>query len=207
MKIKQVESLLKKTKYIVLYNDGDKSQWVSNGAAAYPLHNMPWLDEDTLFTILDVASDSRDKYTFQSAELSSARFDFDDVSPNEKVLNRDMIQLCMDGREVEPLKTTHGIIFLDTQFLKPFTDEQSVELYERYTESGETYIVVKSGLLLLGVIMPMKVLNDTFVEMLSELTNLAVCQWEQEKQQKEAGIWHEQETFNFDDDIKWEEDE
>lgn len=184
-----------KTKYIILYNDDDKCQWVSNGVAAYPLHNMPWLDEETLFAIFDVPADKRDKYTFRSADLSSVALDFSDNAPQEKVLERDMLQLCMDGREVEPLKSTHGIIFLDTQFLKPFADEQSMELYERCTKSGETYIAVKSGLLLLGVIMPMKVLNDTFVEMLTELTNLSIYQWEQEKQQKEAGTWHEQQTF------------
>ena len=55
--------------------------------------------------------------------------------------------------------------------------------------------------------MPMRILNDTFVEMLEELTSLASYQWQKEKESKEAGTWHEQETFNFDDDIKWEEDE
>ena len=40
MKIKQVESILKCTKYITLYDAG-KCQWVSDGVASYPLYNMP----------------------------------------------------------------------------------------------------------------------------------------------------------------------
>lgn len=60
MKIKTVESLLKQTKFITLYDD-DRCQWVSNGHACYPLRNMPLLDADSIFTMLDVPEDKKDK--------------------------------------------------------------------------------------------------------------------------------------------------
>ena len=50
MKIKTVESLLKQTKFITLYDD-DRCQWVSNGHACYPLRNMPLLDADSIIHI------------------------------------------------------------------------------------------------------------------------------------------------------------
>ena len=93
--------------------------------------------------------------------------------------------------EHAPSEQSGGIVFLDTNLLKPFADEKSVELYERRTKSGEIYIAVKTGLLLLGVILPVRVINETFIEMLSDLTNLSIYEWEQEKQAKEAGTWND----------------
>ena len=177
MKIKQVESILKCTKYITLYDAG-KCQWVSDGVASYPLYNMPWLDEESLFTMLDVPKDSRSKYIFRHFDLENVPLNFVDIVSDEKVLERNMMTLNITGRTIEPLKTSKGIVFLDVKYLKPFADEQSVKLCERSTEDGATYIAVKSGLLLLGIIMPFDPLNNTFVELLTELTNLSVCQWE-----------------------------
>lgn len=204
MKIKQVENILKGTKYITLYND-ENCQWVSDGNAVYPLYNMPWLDQESLFTMLDVPSDSRNKYTFRCFKLSTVSLNFADVVPGEKVLDRNMMTLNVKGRTIEPLKTSNGIIFLDIKYLKPFADEQSVELYERGTENGVTYIAVKSGLMLLGIIMPFDPLDDTFVEQLAELTNLSAYQWELKKQRKDAGTW--QETIEWTEVNEESEDE
>lgn len=191
MKIKQVESLLKQTKFITLYDDY-RCQWVSNGHACYPLRNMPLLNEESIFTMLDVHEDKKDKYFFRRAELSATNLDFSDNVVGERVFDRDLLLLSMGGKEIEPLRShSGGILFFDTVFLKPFADEKSVELYERHTKSGETYIAVKTGLLLLGMILPVQILNETFIEMLSDLTNLSICQWEKDKQEKETGTWND----------------
>lgn len=193
MKIKQVESLLKQTRCITLYDD-DSCQWVSNGHACYPLRNMPLLEEDSIFTMLDVPEDKKDKYIFRRDELSATTLDFSDNVVGERVFDRDLLTLSMGGKEIEALRShSGGILFFDTSFLKPFADEQSVELYERHTRDGKTYIAVKSGMLLLGVILPVQVINETFIEMLSDMTNLSIYEWEQEKQAKEAGTWSDAE--------------
>ena len=203
MKIKQVESLLKQTKYIAIYDDDDREtgcQWVSNGRAYYPLRNMPWFDDaESIFTMLDVPADKRDKYLFQHFEYDDrpTSLDFSDNVPGEKPFDRDLIMLSMDGNEIEPLKSSSGVVFLDTQYLKPFADEQSVELYERKSERVGTYIAVKSGLLLLGLIIPAPILNETFVEMLSDLLNLSACEWQRQKQAKESGTWVEDEQMSL----------
>lgn len=193
MKIKAVESLLKQTKFITLYDD-DRCQWVSNGHACYPLRNMPLLDADSIFTMLDVPEEKKDKYIFRRDELSASGLDFSDNVTAERVFDRDLLALSMGGKEIEALRShSGGILFFDTAFLKPFADEESVELYERQDESGKTYIAVKTGLLLLGVILPVRVINESFIEMLSDMTNLSIYEWEQEKQAKEAGMWSEAE--------------
>ena len=202
MKIKQVESLLKQTKFIGLHDDGTlyesaKCQWVSNRRAFYPLRNMPWLDEESLFTMLDVPIDKRDKFIFHRFNELPTEFDFSDNVPGERLFDRDLIMLSMGGNEIEPLRSAGGVVFLDTQYLKPFADEQSVELYERKSERIGTYIAVKSGLLLLGLILPVSILNETFVEMLSDLLNMSACEWQRQKQAKESGMWTEDEPMSL----------
>lgn len=205
MKIKSVESLLKQTKYIALYDDDDKCQWVSNGRAYYPLRNMPWLDEESIFTMLDVPADKREKYIFHHFDKLPTILDFSDIIHGERLFDRDLIMLSMDGNEIEPLKPSSGVVFLDTQYLKPFADERSVELYERKNESTGTYIAVKSGLLLLGLIKPAPILNETFVEMLNDLLDLSAYEWQKQKQAQEAGTWSEQ-TSLYEDDNESEAD-
>ena len=174
MKIKTVESLLKQTKFITLYDD-DRCQWVSNGHACYPLRNMPLLDADSIFTMLDVPEDKKDKYIFRRDKLSATTLDFSDNVVGERVFDRDLLALSMGGKEIEALRSHGGgIIFFDTSFLRPFADEESVELYERHTRDGKSYIAVKTGLLLIGVILPIRVINESFIEMLSDMTNLSV---------------------------------
>ena len=182
MKIKQIESILKCTKYITLYDAG-KFQWVSDGVASYPLYNMPWLDEESLFTMLDVPKDSRNKYIFRHFDLENVPLNFVDIVSDEKVLERNMMTLNITGRTIEPLKTSKGIVFLDVKYLKPFADEQSVEL---------------------GIIMPFDPLNDTFVELLTELTNLSVCKWELKKRVMETQTL--QETIEWDEIDNGKED-
>lgn len=124
MKIKAVESLLKQTRCITLYDD-DSCQWVSNGHACYPLRNMPMLDQDSIFTMLDVPEDKKDKYIFRRDELSVTTLDFSDNVLGERVFDRDLINLSMGGKEIEPLRShSGGIVFLDTNLLKPFADEK-----------------------------------------------------------------------------------
>lgn len=114
MKIKAVESLLKQTRCITLYDD-DSCQWVSNGHACYPLRNMPMLDQDSIFTMLDVPEDKKDKYIFRRDELSVTTLDFSDNVLGERVFDRDLINLSMGGKEIEPLRShSGGIVFLDT---------------------------------------------------------------------------------------------
>ena len=70
MKIKKVEAICKSDKRIFLY-EGDGVQWIGNGMAMYPLHNMPVLDEKTIFTLFDVAEKDREKYQLRTDPLPS----------------------------------------------------------------------------------------------------------------------------------------
>lgn len=60
---------------------------------------------------------------------------------------------------------------IQSKYLSPLEDVMAVvQLYERVTPDGISYIVAKTGLLIAAVIFPYKVVNETFVTRLEEVT-------------------------------------
>ena len=75
------------------------------------------------------------------------------------------------GTEVKPLKARNGIIFIQQKYLAPLEDVLDVvQLYERVTPDGQTYVAAKAGLLIAAVIFPYSVINEKFVTRLEEIT-------------------------------------
>lgn len=172
MKLKQIEAILKAEKTIIV-SETPACQWLGNGAAFYPVYNLPKLTQDNIFTMFDIAEDKRDKFYFEERELPSF-INFEDGDESEEMLDRGSIAFYAQGRTLEPLKTSQGIAFINTRYLKPFTDSQAgYELYERTDKLGRPYIVVKSGFVLLGVISPYDLVNENFVQTLEEILNLS----------------------------------
>lgn len=173
MKIKKVEALCKSDRRIILY-EGDGVQWIGNGYAAYPLHNMPVLDENNVFTLFDIAEKDREKYLLRSEELPDA-LDFNDSSDTEIMLDRISIDLYINGCDVAPYVGSSGIIFVETRYLAPFIKQEGgFELYERFTKIGKPYIAVKSGLFLIGVIMPSNgIISKDFTDNLEYIASLS----------------------------------
>lgn len=170
MKIKAVETILKTAKTLIVYRGGSSGQWLSDGSAIYPIHNLPELTDKHLFAMFDIPEDKQSKYMFKEKPLPSS-VDFGDINKNEKLIQRGRITFCVLGRELEPLKTSHGTIFINTKYLKPFSGEElGYELYERRSASGDIYIVAKSGMLLIGVIMPFAINGEKFIDELEEIT-------------------------------------
>ena len=94
----------------------------------------------------------------------------DDTDPAERVLNDDDFSIIYSGTELKPLKTRNGIIFIQQKYLAPLEDVLDVlQLYERVTPDGESYIAAKAGLLIAAVIFPYSVVNEKFVNRLEEV--------------------------------------
>ena len=53
MKLKQIEAILKAEKTIIV-SETPSCQWLGNGAAFYPVYNLPKLTQDNIFTMFDI---------------------------------------------------------------------------------------------------------------------------------------------------------
>ena len=66
---------------------------------------------------------------------------------------------------MRPLITRDGLEFIDNNFLTPLADvADEIELFERRTADGGVYFAVKMGLMIVGVIMPLAIVEEKLVE-------------------------------------------
>lgn len=192
MKIKSIAAICKKNKNIAIFerysDDGDiLTQYIGDGSAAYPVVGLPQLDKESLLTIFDVPEKDRDNYFVKTLGVP-AGISFEDTDETERRVEREGISIIYSGRTLKPIRTTRGLVFIESRYLSPVADVLDVlELYERRTAEGAPYIVAKAGFLLQAVIMPYDVINQQFVESLQDLTR--ECEFslsEKERREREA---------------------
>lgn len=174
MKIKKIESICKARKTIFIY-DTLSIQWISNGQVYYPLYKFPSLNEDNVFAMFDIPEDKQSKFQFGAYSTLPPQFDFSDTTDNEEMILTGNLLIQKNGYLLLPLKTQFGLIFIDTRYLAPFDDiEEGVQLYQRIDQFGKTYIAVKSGFSLFGIILPLdNIIDDKLIAEFEELTSLS----------------------------------
>ena len=170
-----LQQICKGAKRIELFSAPSSSvQWISDGGAFYPLYNLPEMREENVFALFDIPEKKQDKIRFEYKSQLPEAICFGDTAEAENVLELGYISICARGRALRPLKTSHGMIYINEKYLKPFADaENGVQLYERYTPGGEVYIAVKEGFLLTGIILPDDIVTEDFVEALKVIYELS----------------------------------
>ena len=171
MKIKKIAAIVNKERRIVV-SDGAYCQWLQFRGACYPLHGLPPMAKISFFKMFDIPADKWEKYYFNELELPQD-ISFEDVLREEQVLDRGKIHIAIRGRVLEPLVTSQGLVFIDVRYLAPFSDDDNYELYERTAADGSPYIAVKSGMELMGVILPHDVVDEEFIKILEDLLELS----------------------------------
>lgn len=176
MKLNAIGSILKAQKSIYIC-EGAACQWLGDGVALYAVYNLPRLTRENVFTLFDIAEDNRGKFYFHERELPTIYNFNDDDSTEELIGERSLFTIVFNGRNLMPLKTSQGMLYIDKKYLKPFADlPDGFELCTRTTESGEVYIAVKAGLFILGIIMPYY-FNMDCVSKLKTLVELSALAW------------------------------
>ena len=177
MNINKLIKLFKKGSKIVLYNDKDV-QWISDGHAVYPLWRFPRFDELSFAQAYGLT----DGVTVEVREGLPAAYDFSDISKAENQVFYEKIQLPIGGdTKVVSLFTQAGVTFVNKNYLDPIEDDGYIGLYERLTTSGQLYIVVKRGMMLEAVIMPMvKVIHKDYLDDLQELVSRLIDTYNEE---------------------------
>lgn len=177
MNINKLIKLFKKKGKIILFNDKDV-QWISDGAAVYPLWRFPRFDEQSFTSAYGLT----EGVTVEVREGLPEKYDFSDISRVENQVFYEKIQLPISGgNKVVSLFTQAGVTFVDRTYLDPIEDDGYMGLYERLTSSGELYIVVKRGMMLEAVIMPMKnVIHKDYLDDLQELVSRLIDTYNEE---------------------------
>lgn len=175
MKLNSIAAICKKNKCVILFDkvneDGDcVAQWIGDGYACYPVAGLPYLKEENIMTIFDIPDKDRSKWHFRSDPLPDGLC-FEDTDGGERQLDKADMTIGFGGESLMPLHTLGGLVFIQSKYLAPLADSFSVlELFERRTEKGLSYIVAKAGFLIQAVIMPYDVISEAFVDKLDSLT-------------------------------------
>ena len=171
MKIKKIVDLCKKSGRCVFYNT-DEGQWLSDGGAAYPLMNLPDFDSMSFCQTYDINDKAAEKIVFKQITGLPEGISFADTNEGEEISVRGKIAIFAGGKKLIPYQTSTGIAFVDQKYLAPLADieDNLLELYERYTKSGQLYFAAKTGLLLVAVIFPVNIVEKQFVGLLKDLT-------------------------------------
>ncbi|WMJ84482.1 hypothetical protein ACS3UN_06980 [Oscillospiraceae bacterium LTW-04] len=191
MKIKDVATICKKNKVAILFESRGEDtveQYVSDGGGIYKLFRLPYLDASNLLTIFDVPEKNRPKWTVLNRALPT-EINMTDCCENELPIDeRDAYpEIVYTERVLKPLRISDGIMFIQTKYLKPVSDEQDFQrFFERKTANGISYIVVKTGLIVQAAIMPMSMPKGNFADSLEGLADQIRLATEREKVRKQA---------------------
>lgn len=180
MKLNKIAQICKSSAIICLYN-GENEQWIGDGGAAYPIIGLPPLEEENIYTIFGLTEKQEEKITYRERPFPEW-LNFKDSDEGENILEPPIVDLSVDGRILRPLVTQHGLVFIQTKYLLPFTGIDDLELYERTTTDGQPYIAVKLGLMIQALIFPYDPLSEKFVSEVQRLSGLCDLAY----QEKEA---------------------
>ena len=166
MEIKRIINLCKQSGQLGIY-ENEGMQWLTDGYALYPLFNLPLFDEETICATYDISAKKAEKMRITFNLKLPAMFDYRNDIDEETVCKRGLPMF----NDLVPITTTHGIEFIQRKYLKPFSDadDNMLFIFERKTEAGATYFVVKDGLMLVGIILPYDCINEEFVSNIKNL--------------------------------------
>lgn len=188
MKIKSLAALCKKNHSIFLYDEpeenGAVNQWIGDGRAFYPITNIPYLSLENICTIFELDPKQKGEFNLQHSRLPED-INFADTDRSEEMLDRDPISIFYQGKYLKIFGSRNGILFTESKYLEPLLEISGyLELFERRTEAGKSYIAAKAGFLLVAIIMPNDIVSESFVDMLDLLTRKCKSQLMIEKSSK-----------------------
>lgn len=155
-------------------------QWISDGAGAYPLDGLPYLDEESICAIFDIDAKKRDKLVVSHKGALPEGMDFTDVHQGDDRLEQLDFQMSLGGDELTLFRDGGGLVVIKSAYRKPFEAWKECECFKRVDSEGHPYVAVMSGFVLRGLIYPYKI-GEQLVETLGAVYNAAGVAAEQEQ--------------------------
>ena len=178
MILKNLASMCRKRLFIEMFHDGNGMQWIGEKHAIYPMVGIPEVNKEQVLFLFDIPEKKRAEcFTVDQGNIE----DFYDVSDGAADNEAQMMPPAMmtGGKLLTPIMTSQGIAFFNAEYLKPVSDCEDLSMYERYTESGELYLVAKSGMMVEAVVLPENMSGDrgkNLLESLQQITEMMAAQ-------------------------------
>jgi hypothetical protein len=173
MKLKALGALCKQRCVFCLYDDiapdGEiMGQWLGTDGALYSLTGLPYLTAENLIRMFDITKKQEENLVFRSGPLRESSY-FENTVPGEILIERNALSIVRGGYTLMPLFTESDIEFIDTELFAPVRDIlDEVEIYERRA-AHTVYFAVKLGFMVTAVLLPVRAIDEAFVEQAEEL--------------------------------------
>lgn len=177
MKLKKAVGLCMQAGSLNLFNhtteEGEITQWLSDGRACYPLLGIPYLDEETVCTVFDIPEKKQEKMMIRCQDWP-ASLRVDDYNNADRMVDPMALSINYGGYTVVPMLTRGGgITYIQKKYLAPLEDAADVLIYcERVDSNGQRYIAVFNGLLIAAIIYPYDIICDDFMEKAETIVRL-----------------------------------
>jgi hypothetical protein len=187
MKLDKIYSIYRKSSHITLYNAGGgdedepQKQYISDGVSVFALENLPVFDEYTLCGLLGVDSEDINVTIGEIENIETALADED---PSDIALNIIPYEF-FDYTVMRSLSDNDDRIlhFVDTKYLKPFMSDIRFTFWSRNFKDRRC-IVIKSGLFVVGVVMPLRF--GTVVDDYIGFTQSVYAELQRQRQRSES---------------------
>ena len=190
MRFKALAGLCRREGCYFLYDrineDGEViGQWLGVAGAVFPIHGLPRLNEENMIPLFDITTKQLETVIIKHSELPEG-LNFEDTDTAEVLLDREKITLAYGKRIVRPLMTQDGLEFINNDFLTPLADvADDLELYERRRADGGAYFAAKMGLMVVGIIMPLAIIEEELVEDMETLAEKARAAYRAKKDRED----------------------
>lgn len=189
MKLSKYAQIVKQDQTCMVYT-GD-GMWLGARAAMYRADGLPEVHgKEQAAAILSLSEKKLDQMLFREIDLREepSTLCLDDWTNEEMPVQDVEIQACKDGRMYKALVAEDGeLLFYEERYLDPllddFKDGKHAQMVRRMP-NGAPYIAVKNGLELLALVMPVQLLDERYMEKLSNFTALCAGQRIRERNRK-----------------------
>lgn len=190
MKLSKYAQIVKQDQTCMVYT-GD-GMWLGARAAMYRADGLPEVHgKEQAAAILSISEKKVDQMLFREIDLREepSELCLDDGTYEEMPAQDVEMQACKDGRTYKALVAEDGeLLFYDDRYLDPLADDFKDGNYKvltvRRMGNGAPYIAVKNGLELLALVMPVQLLDERYMEKLSNFTALCAGQRIRERNRK-----------------------
>ena len=152
MKLQAIKKCCNDYRRYILLNSPDGSQWISNGAAAWPVEDVKFTTE-AIQAVFDIHGKKLEKTNIQEAETTDERFQTVPLDGETRL--EDLGEVISGGCIFRVLDSGAGVLVINTDLEKPARrGEDELLYYLRLEEGRKPMVAVYADMFVSGMIQP-----------------------------------------------------
>lgn len=170
MKFNKILALCKKLDKVILISDSkSKTQYLSNGVGIYPMLGIPFCTIENVKNLLGLNDNQRDTWIF-SEMIDIDEMYTSDAETYEEKIEPYFFSVKTSAAEIFVYKSSIGLIAVDKAYIDAVSCKGDTEMYLRI-KGFEKTVIVKSGLINYGAIVPISLTSDEKTDAIRDAYN------------------------------------